>query len=121
MNYSNFEIIYRNSIPPSNTYKFINVIENENNGSACIFTIRGEKFALEVSYETVSMQSVSPKEYCVAKAITESRLFLKNAWYLYKENGVFGRYNIEKQVFEAFDNKDAEQKVHQFYYNTMSK
>jgi hypothetical protein len=118
MNYSNFELIYRNSIPPSQTYKFINVVDNVYKDDD-VLTIQGEKYRLETSLETVSMYANNPKEYCVNKAINESRLFLKNAWYLYKQDGVFGRYNIEKQTFEQFDDADAEQKVHAFYYYTL--
>ena len=118
MNYSNFELIYRNSIPPSQTYKFINVVDYVYKDDD-VFTIQGEKYRLETSLETVSMYASNPKEYCVNKAINESRLFLKNAWYLYKQDGVFGRYNIEKQTFEPFDDADAEQKVHQFSYYTL--
>ena len=118
MNYSNFELIYRNSIPPSQTYKFINVVDNVYKDDD-VLTIQGEKYRLETSLETVSMYANNPKEYCVNKAINESRLFLKNAWYLYKQDGVFGRYNIEKLTFEPFDDADAEQKVHAFYYYTL--
>ena len=102
MNYSNFELIYRNAIPPSQTYKFINVVDYVYKDDD-VFTIQGEKYRLETSLETVSMYASNPKEYCVNKAINESRLFLKNAWYLYKQDGVFGRYNIEKLTFEPFD------------------
>ncbi len=118
MNYSNFELIYRNSIPPSQTYKFINVVDNVYKDDD-VLTIQGEKYRLETSLETVSIYANNRKEYCVNKAINESRLFLKNAWYLYKQDGVFGRYNIEKQMFEPFDDADAEQKVHAFYYYTL--
>lgn len=118
MNYSNFELIYRNAIPPSQTYRFINVVDDLHDARV-IFTIQGEKYALQLSIETVSMYANNPKEYCVNKAINESRLFLKNSWYLYKQDGVFGRYNIEKLTFEPFDDADAEQKVHQFYYYTL--
>ena len=118
MNYSNFELIYRNSIPPSQTYKFINVVDNVYKDDD-VLTIQGEKYRLETSLETVSIYANNRKEYCVNKAINESRLFLKNAWYLYKQDGVFGRYNIEKQTFEPFDDADAEQKVHAFYYYTL--
>jgi hypothetical protein len=119
MNYSNFELIYRNAIPPSQTYKFINVVDDLHVASSVIFTIQGEKYALHTSLEGVSMYANNPKEYCVKKSINESRLFLKNAWYLYKQDGVFGRYNIEKLTFEPFDDADAEQKVHAFYYYTL--
>lgn len=118
MNYSNFELIYRNSIPPSQTYKFINVVDNVYKDDD-VLTIQGEKYRLETSLETVSMYANNLKEYCVKKSINESRLFLKNAWYLYKQDGVFGRYNIEKLTFEPFDDADAEQKVHAFYYYTL--
>ena len=118
MNYSNFELIYRNSIPPSQTYQFINVVDYVYKDDD-VLTIQGEKYRLETSLETVSMYASNPKEYCVNKAINESRLFLKNAWYLYKQDGAFGRYNIEKLTFEPFDDADAEQKVHQFYYYTL--
>ena len=118
MNYSNFELIYRNSIPPSQTYKFINVVDYVYKDDD-VFTIQGEKYRLETSLETVSMYANNLKEYCVKKSINESRLFLKNAWYLYKQDGVFGRYNIEKLTFEPFDDADAEQKVHAFYYYTL--
>jgi hypothetical protein len=118
MNYSNFELIYRNSIPPSQTYKFINVVDNVYKDDD-VLTIQGEKYRLETSLETVSMYANNLKEYCVKKSINESRLFLKNAWYLYKQDGVFGRYNIEKLTFQPFDDADAEQKVHAFYYYTL--
>ena len=79
MNYSNFELIYRNAIPPSQTYKFINVVDYVYKDDD-VFTIQGEKYRLETSLETVSMYASNPKEYCVNKAINESRLFLKLRW-----------------------------------------
>ncbi len=123
MNYSNFELIYRNSIPPTHTYQFINVVNDTTraNEENIIFTIDQEKFILEVSLESARIYPGSSKEKGVDRAINESRQFCKNAWYLYKHEGKFGRYHIERQTFEPFDDADAAaQKVHTFYYKTMS-
>jgi hypothetical protein len=138
MNYSSFELIYRNAIPPVHTYQFINVLshignprfprhnvvdDNSAEGSAnnaIVFTINQEKFVLEISMESAKVYPSSTKEKCVDRAINESRLFMKNAWYLYNNNGQYGRFHIERQTFEPFDDADAAQKVHEFFYNTLS-
>jgi hypothetical protein len=123
MNYSNFELIYRNSIPPTHTYQFINVVNNDNaTDENLVFTIDQEKFILEVSLESAKIYPGSSKDKGVDRAINESRQFCKNAWYLYNQEGKFGRYHIERQTFEPFDDdaNAAAQKVHEFYYKTMS-
>jgi hypothetical protein len=114
----NFEIIYRNSIPPVHTYQFINVLPC--NPKDAGFSIDNERYKLDISTENVKWYAGTTKEYCVSKTINESKMFLKHMWYLYKHEGKFGRYNIEKQLFEPFEDTTAEQMVHEFYYNTMS-
>ena len=123
MNYSNFELIFRNSIPPAYTYQFINVSSYvaARDESNVVFTIDQEKYVLEVSLESARIYPGSSKEKGVDRAINECRQFCKNAWYLYNHEGKFGRYHIERQTFEPFDDADAAvHKVYEFYYKTLS-
>jgi len=121
MNYSNFELIYRYSIPPVQTYQFINVVsQKKGEANPVVFTIDQEKYVLETSLESAKIYPGSPKEKCVDRAINESRQFCKGAWYLYSHHGKYGRFQIETQTFEPFDDPDAAQKVREFYYKTLS-
>jgi hypothetical protein len=85
-----------------------------------VFTIDNQKYVLDISVESANIYPSGSKETSVDRAINESRLFLKNAWYLYNQDGKYGRYHIERKIFEPFDDQDAAQKVHEFYYNTLS-
>lgn len=132
INYSNFQVIFRNSIPMYITYKFINVVPymKYKHKDAIIFSIDKEPFILEVSVESVDfyshktidgLQMKSSKEECVENSIKGNPIFLKHAAYLYKSNsGRFGRYNIETQIFEPFDDVNSETMIHQFYFNVAS-
>ena len=132
INYSNFQVIFRNSIPMYITYKFINVVPymKYKHQDAIIFSIDNEHFILEVSVESVDfyshktidgLQMKSSKEECVENSIKGNPIFLKHAAYLYRStSGRYGRYNIETQIFEPFDDVNSETMIHQFYFNVAS-
>ena len=100
------------------TYKFINVVQYakyKHNKDSIVFSNNNNKYVLDISLEQMSKYSYLTKEECIEKANVR-----KDAWYLYKHDGKYGRYNIETQIFEQFDDIDGEAKVHSFYYNTVS-
>lgn len=132
INFSNFQVIFRNSIPMYTTYKFINVVPyvKYKHQDAIVFSIDNEPFILEVSVENVDfyshktidgLQMKSSKEECVENSIRGNPIFLKHAGYLYKsKSGRYGRYNIETQIFEPFDDVNSETMIHKFYFDVSS-
>jgi len=123
INYSNFEVFYRNTFSPSQSYNFIEVTEDESRIDPK-FTIDGIQHILEISVQQLNKYSYSTKEECVKEAIAgRHTLFSMKKWYLYKHNGMYGKYQIGTQTFLPFDESpkmSCENKVYMYYYKKMS-
>ena len=120
INYSGFELIYRNTYSLNHTYDFITVLPFVYNSIGPVFESEGKKYVLEISTERLNRYHYLSKEECVSQEITgKYKIFNNDTWYLYKHDGKYGKYHINTQTFVAFDG-DVANKVHAFYYEKMS-